>query len=367
MPESDRKLKVLMVGPGNLAIPPRDYGGIENYIENLASAIRSLGHDVTISNRVPSWRSAYARQFVSALWLSQNRSLSSFDVVHVNSPLSAIALFVRGVTFVYSPASRVWLGAGGFLERIRHIPDLFAVRHSPALIALNILARDLFENHAATLALPILVAPVGFDSRLYTPQEHPSGRERLVVDLSAVIPQKRIDINARACEIAGLSYLHMGPIVDSRLAARIRRRYPATSLSGPIRRDEVISNLRRACVFLHSSDMELQSAAAVEAMGCGLPVIGSEALADVVTEGKTGFIVSRFQSDESRARRTGSILTRLLEDEGLRRSMSTSARAYAVRVHDWGAVAKAVEGLYLQVAELTNDSKVNRGEALWVR
>ena len=304
---------------------------------------------MTISNRVPLWKSRYLRQLVSSLWLTADRSLFQYDVVHVNFPLSALAARLRNRAFVYAPASRAWLGGGSPLERLRHLIDELAVTQSPALIAFNQDARVRFEKIARRLEVPVFVAPLGFDGTIFKPPPDDNRRERTVVDVSSVIRSKRLDITAKACELANVDYVHIGPINDKTYARGLLASYPHTRFLGALPRSQVISILGRSRVFVHSSDMELQSTVTIQAMGCALPVIGSEAVSDLVTNEQTGFIISKAPSNALRAQLTSACIIRLMNDDSLWARMSAAARLYAIRTHDWPAVARRVELLYRQL------------------
>src|SRR5262245_60595602 len=41
-------MRIALVGPPFIEIPPRRYGGTELFVANLASALHAFGHDVTV-------------------------------------------------------------------------------------------------------------------------------------------------------------------------------------------------------------------------------------------------------------------------------------------------------------------------------
>src|SRR5215470_5271668 len=43
-----RSMRIALIGPPFIEIPPRRYGGTELFIGNLASALDARGHDVTV-------------------------------------------------------------------------------------------------------------------------------------------------------------------------------------------------------------------------------------------------------------------------------------------------------------------------------
>lgn len=77
---------------------------------------------------------------------------------------------------------------------------------------------------------------------------------------------------------------------------------------------------------------------AAEAMSSGLPVVASRVggLPEVVQHGETGLLVPPRDSSA-----LASALIRLLEDEGLRRSMGQAGRERVLRTFTWDAIAEA--------------------------
>lgn len=112
------------------------------------------------------------------------------------------------------------------------------------------------------------------------------------------------------------------------------------------RQREVASLLATADIFLVTSEMESFGLAALEAMSCGVPVIGTRCggLQEVVKEGLTGFL-SAVGDIEDMARNC----LRLLSDEKLYLEMRRAARSRAVELFDANVVVPLYEQCYQRV------------------
>ena len=99
-------------------------------------------------------------------------------------------------------------------------------------------------------------------------------------------------------------------------------------------------------LFLLPSDQESFGLAALEALACGVPVVGTRSggLPEVVRDGDTGFLVEVGEIDAAVAR-----CLRLLDDEALRRRFGAAAREDAVRRFAEADVVARYVGIYERV------------------
>ena len=104
---------------------------------------------------------------------------------------------------------------------------------------------------------------------------------------------------------------------------------------------------RDADVLVFPSAVETQGLAVLEAMASGLPVVGvrSGAVAELVEDGKSGFLVA-----PGDGRALAEAVLRLLQDEPLQRAMADQALKAASR-HDLDATAASLEQIYSSVTE----------------
>ncbi|MGB5741982.1 MAG: glycosyltransferase family 4 protein, partial [Sedimenticolaceae bacterium] len=95
-------------------------------------------------------------------------------------------------------------------------------------------------------------------------------------------------------------------------------------------------------------DVEGLGLVAIEAMGCGLPVIVGDvpAIHDVVTHGETGWIVP---SDAPDALATAII--ELLDNEALAARLRDNARRHALQSFDWSVVTQLYRDILLELSD----------------
>jgi D-inositol-3-phosphate glycosyltransferase len=342
-------LRVALIGTGAIEIPPRAYGAVEDYIANLARELTNLGHRVTILNRQPDVRSRRAREVLSAIDLPSELRRQTFDILHAHSPITAEALALAGFDYVFTSHSRYWLTPAKGLDRVWRARDRAAVRRASGVIALSPTVAPIFTRLRGPRAKgPVRVIPFGVDTERFRPPAEGFPRSG-IVGLGVVAPHKRWDIFASAARVARVPATIIGGIADERTREKVRSINPEVRFAGEVGREELPEELGRALVYVHPSDMELASVATVQALACGLPVVGSDLLRDIVTPGTEGFLVDHTRPFDERVAETARGITDLISDAARWRSMSARARATAEDVHSWGRIARQVSEFYSEV------------------
>ncbi|MEM3906770.1 glycosyltransferase family 4 protein [Saccharolobus sp.] len=114
---------------------------------------------------------------------------------------------------------------------------------------------------------------------------------------------------------------------------------------GCVERDKLPSLLGSAQLYVLPSLKEGMPYALLEAMSCGLPVVGSNipGINDVIINGENGFLVP-VKNSEALA---DAILT-LLSDAKLRRKLGQNARKLIVEKYDWNKIVEKVEKVYYE-------------------
>ncbi|MBI2951818.1 glycosyltransferase family 4 protein [bacterium] len=136
--------------------------------------------------------------------------------------------------------------------------------------------------------------------------------------------------------VSGLASFYRGDyfsLLQSRLSSDAMGR---VSFKGQVAHSRLSDHYRNADVLINPSLSEAFGMSLVEAMATGIPAVATRVggVPEVVEDGKTGLLVE--PGDASAL--AGAIL-RLLDDEGLRRSMGEAARRRAVERYSWEAVA----------------------------
>jgi glycosyltransferase involved in cell wall biosynthesis len=155
-------MRIGLIAPPFIAVPPATYGGTELFVANLASGLSARGHDVTVyangDSRVPcrvKWRYPHSdwpvRDGVRAelknldhtAWAMRDASLTS-DLVHLNDIVGAPFTHFTDVPVVltmHHPYERAlseqyarypaidYVAIGGWLARRERLPRLHVVHH----------------------------------------------------------------------------------------------------------------------------------------------------------------------------------------------------------------------------------------------
>jgi colanic acid/amylovoran biosynthesis glycosyltransferase len=160
--------------------------------------------------------------------------------------------------------------------------------------------------------------------------------ENMIISVARLEYIKGLDVLIRACGMLsdeGVRYrcaiVGDGPLRErlKNLVSELKLKNKVTLL-GPRTHDEVFALLGGAGVMVLPSRSESLSVALMEAMACGVPVIGPDIMGnpELVQDGVTGFLVSPDNVEEV-FNKTKLLLT----DKTLRKKFSVSARAKVFR------------------------------------
>jgi glycosyltransferase involved in cell wall biosynthesis len=115
---------------------------------------------------------------------------------------------------------------------------------------------------------------------------------------------------------------------------------------GTVPYDKLPESYQGSDIFVLTSESEGLPAATLEAMGCGLPIVTTNVTGnrEIVREGENGFLVNVGDTE-----RLAVVLTKLIDDPGLRKRMGARSRQLA-RPYEWRAIVKQYEGMLREVA-----------------
>ncbi|MGE5074025.1 MAG: glycosyltransferase [Anaerolineae bacterium] len=344
--------------------------GVTHYVELNKRQLEKAGHEVYIftfgeaASPDADERVIYSRglqipgtDYYLSLSYSPaaRRLLQSMDVLHVQHPFVSGRLALRygkplGIPIVFTNHTRYDLYAREYARMV------------PAAVSEGLLRRympwfcrsvDLVISPSAGMAAvlrgmgvtsPIEVIPNGIElERFHGARALPRAQfgyrtdDVLLVYAGRVAFEKNLLFllrafaeTARTCEEAQLLIMGGGTPTIQRA---MQREVSELSLGERVRftgmmpYDEVPPYLRMCDAFVTASVSEVHPLSVIEAMACGLPVVGihSPGISDTVEDGKTGLLANEDSRDFAAK------LTYLCKDATLRRTMGEQAEAASSR------------------------------------
>jgi glycosyltransferase involved in cell wall biosynthesis len=293
-------VRIAQLCPPWLAVPPKGYGGIEWVVALLSDGLAEAGHEVTLFATGDSETKAHLEyvfeeapgsKAINDIVLDTTHTLFSlrdarkrFDVIHVHSPFSALAVSVEtGVPTVHTLH-------GSF------VPDMTRLYSFVAERAWFVAISEAQKRFNESLRYGGVVYN-GIDMDFYAMQEE---KEDFVLFLGRAAPEKGW---LRAIQTAKLAGEHLVSAVkiahwteEEEWEQHIKPALPSDfEVMGEITQEEKLDLLRRAKAVLFPIDWpEPFGLVMTEAMACGTPVIATPrgSVPEVIDDGRTGWIVS---------------------------------------------------------------------------
>jgi glycosyltransferase involved in cell wall biosynthesis len=293
-------VRIALICPPWLAVPPKGYGGIEWVVSMEADGLAEAGHDVTLfatGDSITKARLEYVfdvapgSKAINDVTLDTTHTLFSlrdvrdrFEVLHVHSPFSALAAAIEtGVPTVHTLH-------GSFTPEMIRLYDLVGDR--AWFVAISEAQKRFHES----LRYGGVVYN-GIDMAFYTLNTQ---KEDFILFLGRAAPEKGW---RRAIEAAKLAGEHLvsavkiaHPTEQEEWEKNIKPILPKDwTLLGEISQEEKVDLLRRAKAVLFPIDWpEPFGLVMTEAMACGTPVIATPrgSVPEVIVDGVTGWIVS---------------------------------------------------------------------------
>ncbi len=359
-------------------------GGVATAVAALARALRAAGHTVRIFTAADPSHAAMGldvtglpalhyerlpggRVVVAPVGLARELAAFRPDVIHNHSmaamgtqALAAARLLdvpILGTCHVYLagflgyaplPLDRVPLMDEAAWRYTVTFFNLFPLVTTPS----QVMARELTAHG---LHVPVVAVSNGVDTRLFRPGPRVSGKDSVtVLHVGRLSYEKNIDLLLRAfARIAGdypaarLTIAGDGPDREAltRLAGELGLS-ERVRFTGFVPHEQLPALYQAADLFATGSTIETQGLVVLEAMACGLPVAGVDALAlpEAVHHGVNGFLAP--PGDEAALAQH---LACLIADAGLRQRMGAASCRLAER-HSLEQIVAQYEQLYREVA-----------------
>lgn len=341
-------MKIALISTPFLSVPPRDYGGTELIVHELAEGLVARGHEVTIfttgdsttSGRIEAlypeaqWPPDYLVELNHVTWAFEMIADQGYDVIHCHAISAlAVARLIPEIPLVYTLHHVRDERLSGIY---RYFPDTWYV-------AISERQREL------EIALPrVRVIHHGLDHRRYLGPSSPGEGVAFIGRLSEVKgPHTAIDV----AEAAGVPISVAGSIhrddddpgfADREIVPRLGR--PHVDYLGPIGMEakrDLFSRSRATLVPLAWE--EPFGLVMIESMLCGCPVIAFPrgSAPELIEEGVTGFLVPDAEAMVD-------VIRQRLADFDRER-----CRARAIERFDRGTMVAAYEELYHQASEFS--------------
>lgn len=306
---------------------------MDRHCHACADQINQGGYDVLFANACKFFRTTsiarYAR-IPSALYLGE-----PFRWLYEALPeLPWIALPL--------PAGRAWRIRYRHLKRfVRNLVEVQALRVQAReeLLSARAFSRILVNSHFSresvlrAYGIDAKVCYLGVDSGLFVNQRQ--SRERLVVGLGAVVPEKRLEVAIEAISQVPEprpDLVWIGNVAAEAYAEKLRALARAGSvnlrLKVGISDEELVSLLNRAALLVYAPRLEPFGFAPLEANACGLPVVAvaEGGVRETVFDGINGLLVEddpaamshavgRLLADPAYAARLGAAGRKMVESD----------------------------------------------------
>jgi D-inositol-3-phosphate glycosyltransferase len=369
-----------------------DAGGQNVHVAALAEALAGRGHQVTVYTRRDSPRLVERTCLVPGVLvehldagppcevakddllpyvpamardLAQRLADDPPDVVHAHFWMSGLAS-LAAASPLDIPVVQTFHALGAVKRRFQHDLDTSPATRIGHEQTLAVLADRVIASCADEMkelirlggdASRIDIVPSGVDLSLFTPEgvvAPRTQRHRLLV-VSRLVPRKGVDDAIRSvARLADTELLIAGgpdpkQLVSDPEARRLSELAAElgvaerVQLLGRVSHSDLPALIRSADVMVCLPWYEPFGIVPLEAMACGVPVVGTAVggLLDTVADGSTGLLV---QPRDPRAATRA--IRRLLSDARLRRRLGASGRRQ-VAGFGWPAIAERTERTYL--------------------
>lgn len=167
---------------------------------------------------------------------------------------------------------------------------------------------------------------------------------KYLVEAAKIVPNEFEDVKFLLVGYGPLKAKIMKLVYEHGLLGRV------VSFRGPLSRDEVARVLGKAVVFVFPSLKEGLPLSVLEAMACGVPVVGSDipGINEIISDQHNGLLIPPRNSEA-----LATAILKLLDDEDLRRKLGQNARKSIVEKYSWNTIAGKIEKVYFEALRET--------------
>jgi glycosyltransferase involved in cell wall biosynthesis len=354
--ERGESLRVAMLAPPWISIPPPGYGGVESVVSVLTEALVRRGNEVTLfcapgsrsgaqvvtlldkSHPDEIERSLYEVDHVARAFaaIDQAPGTAQFDVVHDHCGFTALGMADRlGTPLVHTLHGQFTSATSSFYTRHESKATLVAISHAQRATAPDGL------NDMAVIPNPI-------DVQGWPMQER---KEDYLLWIGRMTAEKGPHRAIAAARAAGVPLVLAGVIQPGQQA--FFDRHVAPHIDGDQVRflGEIGGSVKQSAfagaraLLVPISWEEPFGMVMVESLACGTPVIAfpAGAASELVIDGQTGFLVEDESAMAAAVGQLGSIAAR-------------DCRAWVAKHCDVDVVAGAYESVYLAAARAREET-----------
>ena len=381
------RLSILQVLPIDIA----HVSGVRRHIVELSENLEKFGNDVTVvalssksSINGPHQKSIKRiiydtpkRETLinnSVFWLRMGRAfrcLSDWDVVHIHGAQASLLKMTMNKPLIATNHgleplfTRYYLTVPHFF--LHRLVGLAAYNLFPdKIIAVSTKVQRELKEFYRVPESKIQIIPDGVDTEKFRPLTqdkivdfqqrfnldedrvllfvgHPTRLKNLHGLLLALARVIKENADVKLLVVGNLAQGENGGVINKIIEKNSLRKHVV--FTGFLDGEDLVYAYNSSEALVLPSFYEGCGLAYLEAMSCGLPVIGSTEIAqEVVIEGSTGFRVNPFCHEE-----LANKITLLLQDGKLRKEMGKSARRHAIRNFSWRIITKRILETYGEV------------------
>jgi len=314
-------LRVAMLAPPWIPVPPSGYGGIEAVVDLLCEALVARGHDVTLFAAPGSRSTARVRTLldaahrhtigsalhesdhVASAWDAIDESADRgdpFDVIHDHSGFTALAMAGRvGTPVVHTLHGPLVGEVGRFYQRHGHNAHLVAISRS-----------QLEHAPAGIRATAVVANPIAVDRWPLVTEKND-----YLLWIGRMDPVKGAHRAIEAARIAGRPLVLAGPVQTGQ-ADYFRERIEPHLDGRRVRYIGEVTGVAKQRLYARAAALlmpirwdEPFGMVMIEALACGTPVIAfpEGAAREIVIDGRNGMLVTDEAEMARATARLGSI------------------------------------------------------------